>query len=534
MGASQVIYLVESDDLRNLTDCPASTLRYAMMQTMIHLGFAVVRTKGLDDTVKFLKRVHRRILRRSFPTEFASHADGKNGVVGTDSDEGPRPSLPSFGSPISGARRSRESGRGDHLNMANLVFDTPPLPFDSERLRLYTEFKAKIELARESGTRSVRAIFRAMLKQVESYSVTKVHAITSKFETPSSLVNAYSDAMKRGEELERVVEDVSIGSGVRSRRVGPKSSAELGKIFAAGLDSARQREGVVDDEDDGGRVEPVAETLTECKSSESDLSGDPSPTTELFSERKGPERESKKRDRMTERICDVPYSLSHVECDPSDIVGGGSSFSLSRKEEKSAKTNGATASADNAAIPSNEVDNRLKTSIHKSSELITSPSPPLKESTGAGISTRSSHQSSLCDKAECLDLTEDSEDNKRSCRIQGAKVLCKPSGGLSKVCNGGRPHPLFHSDSEYSSSSDSDDYNHDLIVRLQKKSDSVTHESNTVTDRARASVQEQKFQDYPIFSIPKSDLIQGHGSSSSTKCATVKTAACSMEVIEID
>ena len=80
MGASQVIYLVESDDLRNLTDCPASTLRYAMMQTMIHSEFSVVRKKGLDNTVKFLKRVHRRLPRRSFPTEFASHADVKNAI----------------------------------------------------------------------------------------------------------------------------------------------------------------------------------------------------------------------------------------------------------------------------------------------------------------------------------------------------------------------------------------------------------------------------------------------------------------------
>ena len=51
-----------------------------MMQNMIHLGFAVVQTKGLDDTVKLIKGVHRRLLRRSFPTELASHADGKNAI----------------------------------------------------------------------------------------------------------------------------------------------------------------------------------------------------------------------------------------------------------------------------------------------------------------------------------------------------------------------------------------------------------------------------------------------------------------------
>ena len=47
---------------------------------MIYLGFSVVQKKGLDYTVKFLKRVHQRLLRRSFPTKFVSRTDGNNEI----------------------------------------------------------------------------------------------------------------------------------------------------------------------------------------------------------------------------------------------------------------------------------------------------------------------------------------------------------------------------------------------------------------------------------------------------------------------
>jgi len=224
-GAHQVLYLVEAEKVTDLPNCSGSTLRYAMMQTQVHLGFAVVRTKGIDDTVRYLKRVHRRLMRRSFPTEFNS-AEFEG--VGTGR------AVPTFTSP-DGRVRQDDRARG----RAEMVFQNPPVPFEARRHTVYEEFKAKIELARETGTKSVKALHCAMLKQIDSWAIAKVHALTDLYETPSSLARAYRDALGRGglDEADSMVRDINIGkSSARARRIGPKSSSELAKVYLAGVD----------------------------------------------------------------------------------------------------------------------------------------------------------------------------------------------------------------------------------------------------------------------------------------------------------
>jgi ERCC4-type nuclease len=225
-GANQVLYLVEAEKVTDLPNCSGSTLRYAMMQTQVHLGFAVVRTKGIDDTVRYLRRVHRRLMRRSFPTEFSSaEFDG----VGTGR------AIPTFTSPNGRIRQDDRTNAGK----AEMVFQNPPVPFEARRHTVYEEFKAKIELARETGTRSVKALHCAMLKQVDSWAIAKVHALAKLYETPSSLARAYREALARGglDEADAMVQDVSVGmSSARARRIGPKSSSELAKVYLAGVD----------------------------------------------------------------------------------------------------------------------------------------------------------------------------------------------------------------------------------------------------------------------------------------------------------
>ena len=67
-GVPQVIFLVEGD-VTAVANCSADTLRMAMMETRVQLNFQVHQTNHLDDTVRFLKLVHRRILQRAFPSE---------------------------------------------------------------------------------------------------------------------------------------------------------------------------------------------------------------------------------------------------------------------------------------------------------------------------------------------------------------------------------------------------------------------------------------------------------------------------------
>ena len=115
----------------------------AMMETRV-LGFHVIQTSHLQDTVRHLKGLHRRIVQRTFPSAFTTE-------------------LPTFstGSTISSSSRRRRQRRPTSL--LEMVFDGPPVPpLNSKRFMTYGELKAKVEMDREAGTRTIGAVYMAM------------------------------------------------------------------------------------------------------------------------------------------------------------------------------------------------------------------------------------------------------------------------------------------------------------------------------------------------------------------------------------
>ena len=194
-GLPQIIYLVEGD-LNSVLNCPAETLRMAMMESRMQWGFAVMQTKHLEETVQLLKGMHRRIVQRTFPTAFEE--------------------LPTFTNSRSAVVSGRPRKRRRPSSLLELVFDTPPVPpFGSSRFTTYAELKAKVERDREVGTRTVGAIYRAMLKQVTSLSQKKCDAIARHYPTWSHLLQAF--AANRGPAF---VADVPC----HQQKIGPKSA----------------------------------------------------------------------------------------------------------------------------------------------------------------------------------------------------------------------------------------------------------------------------------------------------------------------
>ena len=197
-GLPQVLFLVEGN-LNHCSNCPADTLRMAMVETRVQLGFQVVHTQHLQDTVRVLKGFHRMIVQRTFPPD--SYAG----------------EIPCFTSPEA-ARTGRKRRRPTSL--LEMVFDSPPVPaMGAKRFITYKELKAKIELDREAGTRSVRAIYLAMLKQVATLSNKKCEAIAREHPTLNSLMTAFAAS----NEKRKLVQDINC----ERQRVGPKSAAEL-------------------------------------------------------------------------------------------------------------------------------------------------------------------------------------------------------------------------------------------------------------------------------------------------------------------
>ena len=201
----------------------AKALHTSIVSTMIHLGFCILRTKNLEDTAKWLRRIHHRLM---------------------DTDV----EIPLFLSPK--FRRKRGQNQQDVEQELGLTFSHPPiLPPQtnepgSERRRhsLYDELKAEIEYTRERGTRTIHALFRAQLKQVDSMSVGKVNGVTQVYRTPSALLSAYGDleGIIGGETAaQEMVQDLALTvDGERSMRVGPKSSLELSRVYTAQMGDA--------------------------------------------------------------------------------------------------------------------------------------------------------------------------------------------------------------------------------------------------------------------------------------------------------
>jgi ERCC4-type nuclease len=206
-GLPQVLLLVEGNT-STVTNCPGDTLETAMMETRVMLDFQVITTRHLDDTVRLLKNVHRRILQRSFPSAFG--------------DALPT-SLPSFTSP----NASRPRRKKKKVSLVDLVFDTPPVPpLGEKRFVTYTELKTRVERDREAGTRTVGATHAAMLKQIPTLSLKKVQAILSAYPTPAALYRTYVGLTE--DDGKTLVQDFTTKTGIdRICRVGPNSAAEL-------------------------------------------------------------------------------------------------------------------------------------------------------------------------------------------------------------------------------------------------------------------------------------------------------------------
>ena len=206
-GLPQVLFLVEGD-LTTCANCPAETLQMAMMETRIQLGFQIIQTKHLTDTVRVLKGLHRRIVQRAFPDAFAISTGVGVPTYNDNPHDGPRNE--------SGRQRRRRP-----TSLLEMVFDTNPVvPFGTTRFITYPELKAKVELDREQGTRTVRAITLAMLKQIPSLSQKKCTAIARDYPTFNRLVEAmcYSES-----------DPVKLVSGIEIERrtIGPKSAQEV-------------------------------------------------------------------------------------------------------------------------------------------------------------------------------------------------------------------------------------------------------------------------------------------------------------------
>jgi ERCC4-type nuclease len=207
-GLPQVILLVEGDT-RSVQNCPHDTLQMCMMETRVQLGFQVIQTKHIEDSVRLLKALHRRILQRAFPTSF-----------GGDSYE---TSLPTFSSPSS--RRRRKSLQKSRRSLEDFVFDEAPQSQQQDRLITYQELKCKIEKDREEGTRTVEAIYCGMLKQISKISDSTVSAIAQAYPTPNALLKALNGL----DQAQGTALLADIGAG--DKRVGEAKAREIYKVF---------------------------------------------------------------------------------------------------------------------------------------------------------------------------------------------------------------------------------------------------------------------------------------------------------------
>jgi ERCC4-type nuclease len=214
-GLPQVLFLVEGD-ITQVANCPSETLQMAMMETRVLSGFQVIQTKHLNETTRVLKGLHRRIVQRTFPEAF----DKNTGVSVPTYVNHPNETGRHHGTGSNvGRRRNRRPS-----SLLEMVFDSTPIPpFGASRFITYAELKAKVELDRERGTKSVQAITMAMLKQIPSLSEKKCTAIAEKYPTMNRLIETLCYHEGRPE---CVVSSITTGR----QTIGPKSASE---VFAA-------------------------------------------------------------------------------------------------------------------------------------------------------------------------------------------------------------------------------------------------------------------------------------------------------------
>jgi ERCC4-type nuclease len=262
-GLPQVFLLVEGDT-KDVSNCPHDTLQMAMMETRVQLGFQVVQTRHLEDSIRFLKSVHRRILQRAFPSAFGGVTVGA--------------SLPTFSSPGTNRRRRRRSikkrDKADRRSFEEMVFDIPPEPaFGASRFITYNELKCKIELDREEGTKTIRAVFCGMLKQIPKVSNTTVAPIVHAFPTPDALFRAL-DGLDEAEGKSLLAD---LDTGTSNKRVGDQKAFEIYHTFMSGGDDsiiAEQRSAV---EASMQSHKPAAAVLPPIQETRPKVSSKPSP-----------------------------------------------------------------------------------------------------------------------------------------------------------------------------------------------------------------------------------------------------------------
>jgi ERCC4-type nuclease len=226
-GVPQVLFLIEGDLSKEQFNCPAETLHTAVMETRLHLGFQIVQTEHMDGTVAALKRIHRRVLQRSFPNAFGKTQEAlpdfaEAGVAGVDRRE----SLPQQ----ENNRRRRKRKRLQSL--MEMTFDTEPVPpLGESRFVTYKELKAKVERDREAGRQTIGSIHAAMLKQVSTISGKKVQALARAYPTNERLMKAFSDEpdddARKSMVTDLLTHDPNQAPSARVMKVGPRSSAEL-------------------------------------------------------------------------------------------------------------------------------------------------------------------------------------------------------------------------------------------------------------------------------------------------------------------
>ena len=221
-GQPQVIFLIEGDTRKDQYRCPAETLHSTMWAIRIEKQNQVIQTAHTEETVQTLRRLHRRMLQRTFPTAFYAEALPSF----TDTQIGRQRRRDSFGEPTRKRRRRLQSLHG-------LVFDKEPVPMAGmARFVTYPELRAKIERDREAGRRTVGSIHQAMLKQVATISDVKIGPLSAAYPTANALLRAY-DQLVGTAARETFLETFDYSSSGR-KTLGPRSAAEL--AIAYGLE----------------------------------------------------------------------------------------------------------------------------------------------------------------------------------------------------------------------------------------------------------------------------------------------------------
>ncbi|GKY97426.1 hypothetical protein MPSEU_000701100 [Mayamaea pseudoterrestris] len=246
-GLPQLLFLVEGDLHKESRNTREFKMCYtAMYETRMHLGFQIVQTGNMTETVQMLKRLHRRILKRTFPSAF--YAEALPFFSGPDLDHRRRQQSSSSSQQTSSSSSSsterapavRHRRKNDSLQ--EMRFDVEPEPFgDMERFITYPEFKAKVEMGRENASRSVAMIHAAMLKQVPRIENKKIQAIMNAYPTPHSLFSAYHELETEREKKELVsLLSLSDSTSAKQLFVGQKSSVNLYTAYGMTRDASQR------------------------------------------------------------------------------------------------------------------------------------------------------------------------------------------------------------------------------------------------------------------------------------------------------